>query len=256
MPTYAYDQEWQDERERLAGMERLWDGGTFALLERLGVGVGSRVAEVGAGGGSVVEWLADRVGPEGCVLAADVSMKFLEPLAGPVVQVSEHDIRAAPLPAGEYDVVHARLLVEHVGTGALANMLAGVDAGGWLLIEDYDMGCRGWHPDEPAGDRVLDAVLDVMASMGFDGACGRKLPLELEALGLEEVRCEGRAHVIRGGSPETAFSDLSIRALREVIVSSGRATDDEVETVLERIADPQRTWLSPLLVACWGRHAR
>ncbi len=67
MGTYTYDQAWQDERERLAGIERLWDEGTFALLERLGVGPGSRVAEVGAGGGSVVEWLSERVGePVAC----------------------------------------------------------------------------------------------------------------------------------------------------------------------------------------------
>jgi hypothetical protein len=37
--TYTYDQAWKDERERLAGIERLWDEGTFALLERLGVGL-------------------------------------------------------------------------------------------------------------------------------------------------------------------------------------------------------------------------
>ena len=62
MASYACDQDWHKERERLAGMERLWDEGTFALLERLGVGQGSSVAEVGAGGGSVVEWLSQRGG--------------------------------------------------------------------------------------------------------------------------------------------------------------------------------------------------
>lgn len=253
MGTYAYDQAWHDERERLAGMERLWDGGTFELLERLGVEKGSRVAEVGAGGGSVVEWLTERVGPGGAVLAADVYMKFLEPLAGGAVQVAEHDIRAKPLPAGEYDIVHARLLVEHVGTGALENMVAGVRPGGWLLVEEYDFGCSGFYPHDPVAERVSNAVLDVMGSAGFDRECGRKLPLELEALGLQDVQCEGRAHVVRGGTPETAFSELSLRAMREAVVSSGRATEEEVETMLERIADPQRTWLSPLLVACWGQ---
>jgi len=35
MGTCAYDQSWQEERDRLAGIERLWDAGTFALLGRL-----------------------------------------------------------------------------------------------------------------------------------------------------------------------------------------------------------------------------
>src|SRR5260370_34798977 len=115
MGTYAYDQAWREERERLAGIERLWDDGTFALLQRLGVGPGARVAEVGAGGGSVVEWLAERVGPTGRVLAADVYLKFLEQLAGGPVEVAQHDIVAAPLPDADFDIVHARLLIEHLG---------------------------------------------------------------------------------------------------------------------------------------------
>ena len=258
MGTYTYDQAWQDERERLAGIERLWDEGTFALLERLGVGPGSRVAEVGAGGGSVVEWLSERVGETGRVFAADVYLKFLEPLAGGPVEIAEHDIVAAPLPGGEFDVVHARLLIEHVGMGALGNLLAGVRPGGLLVIEDYDMASRVAsyppHPDPSPGERqrVMDAVLDLMASMGHDGECGRKLPTELEALGLEDVQAEGRVRLIGGGTPDTAFFRLSLEALREALVSSGRARDEEIEELLADFAEPGRTGLSPILVACHG----
>jgi hypothetical protein len=55
------------------------------------------------------------------------------------VEVAEHNIIEAPLPGGEFDVVHARLLVEHIGMGVLPNLLAGVRPGGLLVIEDYDM---------------------------------------------------------------------------------------------------------------------
>ncbi len=253
MGTYTYDQAWQDERERLAGIERLWDDGTFALLERLGVGPGSRVAEVGAGGGSVVEWLSERVGETGRVFAADVYLKFLEPLEGGPVEIAEHDIIAAPLPGGEFDLVHARLLIEHVGMGALGNLLAGVRPGGLLVIEDYDMASRGTHPPSPGSERVMDAVLDLMASMGHDGECGRKLPTELEALGLKDVQAEGRVRLIRGGTPDTAFFTLSLESLREALVSSGRARDEEIEELLADFAKPGLTGLSPILVACHGR---
>ena len=253
MGTYAYDQAWQEERERLAGIERLWDDGTFALLESSGVGPGASVAEVGAGGGSVVEWLATRVGPGGRVLAADVYLKFLEPLAGGPVEVAEHDIVAAPLPAGEFDVVHARLLVEHLGAGVLPNMLAGLRPGGVLVIEDYDWVSRGIHPPHPAGERVVDAVLDLMGSMGFDREFGRKLPTELEALGLEDVQAEGRVRLIRSATPDTAFFRLSLESLREPVVASGRTTDAEVDAMLADIDQPGRTFLSPILVACSGR---
>ncbi len=254
MGTYTYDQDWKDERERLAGIERLWDEGTFALLERLGVGPGSRVAEVGAGGGSVVEWLSGRVGEAGRVFAADVYLKFLEPLAGGPVEVAEHDIVAAPLPGGEFDVVHARLLIEHIGMGALGNLLAGVRPGGVLAIEDYDMALPATvYPPHPDAARMTDAVLDLMASMGHDGECGRKLPSGLEALGLEGVRAEGRVRLIRSGTPDTAFFRLSLESLRVALVSSGRAREEEIEERLADFAQPGRTLLSPILVACHGR---
>jgi SAM-dependent methyltransferase len=260
--TYTYDQAWHDERERLAGIERLWDEGTFALLKRLGVGPGSRVAEVGAGGGSVVEWLSERVGETGRVFAADVYLKFLEPLAGGPVEIAEHDIIAAPLPGGEFDVVHARLLIEHIGMGALGNLLAGVRPGGLLVIEDYDMALPVTsyppHPDAErvaGAQRVTDAVLDLMASMGHDGECGRKLPSEFEALGLEDVQAEGRVRLIGSGTPDTAFFSLSMETLREALVNSGRARDEEIEERLADLAEPGRTFMSPILVACHGRRA-
>ena len=120
MASYAYDQEWKDERERLAGIERLWDPGSRALMERLGVGAGWRCLEVGAGGGSMVEWLSDRVG---AVTAADVSTRFLDAIDRPNVEVRELDILADDLPEGEFDLVYARLVVEHLGRPALERMV-------------------------------------------------------------------------------------------------------------------------------------
>jgi hypothetical protein len=92
-----------------------------------------------------------------------------------------------------------------------------------------------------------------MGAVGFDRECGRKLPAELEALGLEFVQSEGRVRLIRGGTPDTAFFRLTLEALRDRLVESGRASYDELEEQQTTHDDPARTWLSPVLVACWGR---
>jgi hypothetical protein len=157
------------------------------------------------------------------------------------------------LPEGEFDVVHARLLVEHVGIRALPNLLAGLRPGGVLVIEDYDFASVGTYPPNSDGERVTKAVLDLMASMGFDQECGRKLPIELEALGLEDVRAEGRVRLIRSGTPDAAFSRLSLASLRDALVSSGRAREEEIDAQLGNLASPGYTILSPILVACHGR---
>ena len=124
------------------------------------------------------------------------------------------------------------------------------------MIEDYDCASVGAYPRNPNGDRVAEAVLEQMASVGFDRECGRKLPSELKALGLEDVQAEGRVRLIHSGTPEAAFSRLSLASLRDALVSSGRAREDEIETQLATLAKPGYILLSPILVACHGRRPR
>src|SRR5947209_1620322 len=69
---YVFGNTWQDERRRLAALEAGWDGVTAANLEAIGVSRGWRCAEIGAGGGSIARWLANRVGMDGKIVATDL----------------------------------------------------------------------------------------------------------------------------------------------------------------------------------------
>lgn len=253
MPEYVYDQTFAAERERLAGIERLWDAGTQALMERLGIAPGWRCLEVGGGGGSMVEWMAERVGAGGRVLATDVYTKFLEAIERPNVEVREHDILAGEPLEPEFDLVYARLVVEHLGSGALRRMAAAVRPGGILLLEDYDWESVAIEPSREEFEKVADAVLGLMAEAGFDPHFGRRLLAELEAAGLEGVEAEGRVRLVRGGAPETAFFRLSLDSLRETLLERGLVSEDEIEHALAGFDDPVTTGLTPILVSAWGR---
>ena len=103
------------EHERLAVLERNYDPDTFRLLENRGVAPGWRCAEVGAGRGSVAEWLADAVGPEGSVVAFDIDTTHLDHLSSrPNLDVRRHDIVAEPIGEATFDLVHTRLVIEHL----------------------------------------------------------------------------------------------------------------------------------------------
>ncbi|MQA72745.1 MAG: methyltransferase domain-containing protein [Solirubrobacterales bacterium] len=251
--TYVYDQAWHEERRRLAGMEDLLDPGTRAVIESLGIAPGWRCLEVGAGGGSIAKWLAERVGPGGEVLATDVSTRHLAALEAPNLEVREHDILSDPLPDGRFGLVHARLVVEHLGGRALERMLPPLRPGGWLLVEDYDWAAAGLHPDDGDTQRVIDRALDLMSRSGFDPQCGRKLVPELERAGLEEVSADGRLRVYRGGSPATAFVRLSLEALTPSLLDSGAVTLSELEHALATIDDPDTVFLSAAMIAARGR---
>jgi len=250
MAEYVYDQGWKDERERLAGMERLWDPGTRELLARLGVDEGWRCLEVGAGGGSVSEWLADRVGPSGQVVAADVSLRFLEPLARANLEPRELDILGDELPEGEFDLVYARLVAEHLGTPAVRAMAACLRPGALLVLEDYD-----WSVDvrDDFFQRVQDAVLGFMQQSGFDPYFGRRLIAEMASVGLEAIAADGRVRVVRGGTPETAFFRLSLTSLEPALIEAGAIAQGEAEAALARLDDPAEVMLSPVMVAASGR---
>ncbi len=134
---YIYDQGFSEERARLAGIESLWDPGSRRLLDDLGIGAGWRCLEVGAGGGSLVEWMAGRGAK---VLAIDIDTRFVEPLAGDAIEVRRVDVRTDELPEGQFDLVHARLVLEHLTERRqiLDRLAAALRSGGWMVIEDYD----------------------------------------------------------------------------------------------------------------------
>lgn len=251
---YLYDQAWEKERQRIAGMEALWDPGTIAELERLGVAEGWRCLDVGAGGGTVAQWLAGRVGEGGHVVAADLDTRYLEPVAADNLEVVQNDITAGA-PGEGFDLVHARLLLEHIpDTDALANMVAATKPGGWLLLEDYDFASSVGYPAHPLADRVQDAVLGFMSEVGsFDPNYGRRLVGELRAAGLDQVEGDGRVRVLYGGTPGTDFFRFSLESLRAVLTERGDATDAEIDECLALFDDPDRVLLSPAMIAARGR---
>lgn len=103
----AADIDADTESRRLRLLEACRDPGTIRRLDRLGVSRGWGCLEVGAGHGSITRWLAERVGPTGSVIAADIDPRFLTDMpAG--VDVRRFDIRHDDLEVDTYDLVHCR----------------------------------------------------------------------------------------------------------------------------------------------------
>src|SRR5215469_1648889 len=120
---------------RFAALSDLFDSVTIHHLQKCGVKCGWHCLEVGAGGGSIARWLADRVGRTGRVLATDIDIRFLEPLKSPNLEVLRHNIALDSLPQGVFDLVHARLVLLHLPQreNALEHMISGLKPGGWIV---------------------------------------------------------------------------------------------------------------------------
>jgi len=253
--SYVYDQGWSEERARLAGIESLWDTGTRELLARHGAQPGASALEVGAGGGSVVEWLATQVGASGRVLATDLDTRFVEPLASEVVEIRRADVVADELPEGEFDIVHTRLLLEHLPArdAALDRLVRALRPGGWLIVEDYDWTAFGFDPGGDAESRATSAILAFMANAGFDPTFGRRVTSAFAARGLTDVRGEGRSLVIDADDPGFPFFALSLEQLAPVVVQAGLLSEEDAAAARAGLDAGTNRIITPTLVAALGR---
>ena len=108
MSDYLFHRNAEDrELGRLRLIEAAVDADTIGLLEDTGVSGGWRCLELGAGAGSIAEWLGTRVGPEGLVVAVDRKASYLRRFSSSPYRVVEGDFRTLTLD-GTVDLLHAR----------------------------------------------------------------------------------------------------------------------------------------------------
>jgi SAM-dependent methyltransferase len=259
---YFFDQAAAEELARLGGIAAMFDPASTRHLTALGVRPGRRCLEVGAGSGTIARWLAEQVGPGGHVVATDLDPRFLQDLDG--VEVRQHDLLRDPLEPDAYDVVHARMVVEHLPdrAGAIARLVAALRPGGVLLLEDLNFGGPATTALEdgttpaalaPMFTRINEAFAKGLGSVGADTHFGVRLPAALEAAGLDDVGAELTARLLHGGDPGSAFyvNCLGERANR--LIAAGLLTREDADRSIALVRDPEASWFSLALVSAWGR---
>jgi SAM-dependent methyltransferase len=227
------------------------------LIER-GVGAGWHCLEVGAGGGSIAAWLADRVGPAGRVLATDVDPRHLEPLAAANLEVRRHDVVTDPLPAAAFDLIHTRLVLNSVPDWrlVLGKLIAALKPGGWLVAEEFDSQSLPPDPAASAGEVLLtthQARGRLMSDRHFDRRFGRLLFRRLKEQGLAQVGAEARMLMVDGGSAGASLLRANAQQLRGAIVAAGDVSDKDIDEDLARLADPEFMMPSSMMWTAWGQ---
>ncbi|MBQ0830406.1 methyltransferase domain-containing protein [Streptomyces tagetis] len=256
---YLLDNRRAEAAERFDAFATLFDPITFRHLEALGAGPDRRYWEVGAGGTSVVSWLAAKVGPAGRVLATDIDTTHVAPAGRPPVEVRVHDVGAEDLPEDGFDLVHARLVLVHVPDRerALRSMIQALRPGGHLLVEDADPSlqpllCPDEHgPAEELANRLRRGFRHLLAERGADLAYGRRLPRLLREAGLLGVEADAYFPVT---SPAcTALESATVRQIRDQLVAAGLATHEDIDRHLANVATGTMDLATAPMISAWGR---
>lgn len=258
---YLLDNRQSEAAERFDAFATLFDPTTFRHLEALGIDSGLRCWEVGAGGTSVVSWLAEKVGPTGQVVATDIDTSLLASVARPQVDVRVHDVGAEEPPGEAFDLVHARLVLVHVPDRerALRSMIKALRPGGRLLIEDADpalqpLVCPDEHgPEQRLANRLRHGFRRLLADRGADLSYGRRLPRLLREAGLHGVQADVYFPLT---SPAcAALESATIRQIRDTLVTANLATNEDIDRHLANIQAGGMDLATAPMISAWGTKA-
>ncbi|MGW7526428.1 methyltransferase domain-containing protein [Streptomyces sp. NPDC054783] len=259
---YLLDNRQKEAAERFDAFAALFDPTTFRHIEAFGIGPGWRCWEVGAGGTSVVSWLARKVGPTGRVVATDIDTSRITAAAqagNPPVDVRVHDVGAEEPPGEGFDLVHARLVLVHVPDRerALRSMIQALRPGGRLLVEDADPALQPlicpeeYGPEQRLANRLRQGFRKLLAERGADLSYGRKLPRLLREAGLSEV--EADAFFPMTSPACTALEAATVRQIRDRLVTAGLATDEDIDQHLANVEAGGMDLATAPMISAWGR---
>jgi SAM-dependent methyltransferase len=242
-------------------LTKIADPITIQRLTNLGVEMGWRCLEVGAGNGSVARWLARRVGWEGRVVATDLNPRFLGGHGLANLEVRRHNILENDLETAHYDLVHCRAVLMHLSdpVQALRRLVDAVRPGGWLLVEEVDgsvsIGAADSGHPRAAGfnrnSRALWAALKTTGTMDLD--IGRCLPALVEGFGVRILGHDGVTLTDRGGGPAARFIRMSEDLVRDRFVAAGVLTEADFAELDRAFDDPSFWFIGFTVFGVWGQ---
>lgn len=229
---------------------------TDLMLDLAGVGPGARVLDIAAGAGGQTVRAAERVGPQGAVLATDISPAILEYAARVAreagltnVVTREMDGEALEVDAGGYDAVISRLgLIYLPDRGrALEGIYRALRPGGRVATLNYSTAERNGFFSIPVSVIRRRAGLPAPApeqpgpfSLGGEGA----IEEAYRAAGFGGIEVHRVAAPLRLATVAECmrFEQESFGALHQMLAGldeGGRAAAwDEIETELRRFEGP------------------
>ena len=164
------------EVEHLVAQAETYAAEAGELLDCVGPLDGATAIDVGCGALGILAQLRAHVGPAGRVVGLDLEPRLLavaDRLAadrGLAIETVHGAAAATRLPAGSFDLVHARTLLINVTApqAVVGELVRVARPGGTVALQEPDPAAWVCDPPHPAFDRIRDAVIAAFVRAGKD----------------------------------------------------------------------------------------
>lgn len=253
MHSYVFADKDDREFRRLQRLARLLDPMHRRALEAAELGSGWHTLELGAGLGTVSDWIASRIGPTGHVLATDLDTTFLSEARHPDgVVIEQLDAIHDPLPESAFDLITIRALLHHLPEWrqVVKKCSRALKSGGSLVMVEPDATSSVFN-DAPLHHRFWSAWCRWGDGEGIDFQIGHKVAGAMRDAGLDVAPATMEVPFYRGGSAWAQFYSQTVDAARPRFA---RAIDPDLVAAFHKAsADPDAMMCSFGWIAVSGR---
>jgi ubiquinone/menaquinone biosynthesis C-methylase UbiE len=255
----AEQQRLQEQAQQLAH-ESDW------LFDRIGVGAGARVVEIGCGPEGCLRLLSARVGRDGSVVGVErsddavaLAQTMIRDRTLTNVEVMQGDARSTGLPRSSFDFATSRLVLVNVPDPAeiVEEAVAMTKPGGTVAFHEADYIAHVCDPPIEEWSRAVELLDAYSRSNGVDLFMGRKVPRMLRAAGLVDVQVNPLVHVYPEGHGRRPILLDFVENLSGRLVDGNFVEEGELELIksglVTHLSDPETLVVSHLFIQAWGR---
>ncbi len=242
MNDYIFDENSKErELRRLQLVERANDLTSIALLEETGMEPGWHCLELGAGAGSILRWLGQRVGSSGLAVGMDKNTAYLQDCTSTPFKIYKGTFLNVTLPHA-FDLIHGRYVLIHNQSDMdiLHKMFSLLKPGGWAVFEEPDFTSATLMEQDAKSSqaRVNQAICQMFVNAGLDPAYALSLPRKLEQAGFHVERAQSIMHLCPGNSPMAKVIGESALVLEQQYCHTGLCSPKDIQQYVSLSQDP------------------
>ncbi|WP_424216314.1 class I SAM-dependent methyltransferase (plasmid) [Streptomyces sp. BI20] len=249
----ALNKEIPTELARLHRLEELFDPISRQAIEHVLPPPDACCWDVGAGAGSIARHLTRRL-PRARITATDIDTRFLRDLE-PRVRVLEHDVTQDMPPTGPFDLIHIRMVLEHLPDRdrVVRRLIEWLKPGGSLVVVGVDLSQTGTSPHHALHTSTRAIAHFLATQLGTDATFTRALPPMLARAGMTDIGASFHPLTAGDAGAGSAFYLALLEQLSGPLLAGGALDAEQIEAARRWFGEPGNVDIVGVAPAVWGR---